>query len=35
MALKDLGYGKVWDLGAFEDWAESGGEVERPIDTGM
>ena len=34
-ALKDLGYGKVYNLGAFKDWAESGGEVEKPIDTGM
>ncbi|MGQ7793188.1 rhodanese-like domain-containing protein [Faunimonas sp. B44] len=34
-ALKDLGYDKVYNLGAFKDWAESGGEVERPIDTGM
>ncbi|MGQ7794045.1 rhodanese-like domain-containing protein [Faunimonas sp. B44] len=34
-ALKELGYGKVYNLGAFKDWAESGGEVEKPIDTGM
>lgn len=29
-ALKDLGYENVHNLGAFKDWAESGGEVERP-----
>jgi rhodanese-related sulfurtransferase len=26
--LKDMGYGKVFNLGAFKDWAESGGAVE-------
>lgn len=26
--LKDLGYEKVYNLGAFKDWAESGGKVE-------
>lgn len=34
-ALKDLGYDKVFNLGAFKDWTESGGAVERPIDPGM
>lgn len=34
-ALKDLGYEKVFNLGAFKDWTESGGAVERPIDPGM
>lgn len=33
--LKDLGYQNVYNLGAFKDWAESGGEIEKPIDTGM
>ncbi len=33
--LKDLGFANVYNLGAFKDWAESGGAVERPIDTGM
>lgn len=28
--LKDLGYDKVYNLGAFKDWAESGGAVEKP-----
>jgi rhodanese-related sulfurtransferase len=27
--LKDLGYDKVFNLGAFKDWAESGGPVEK------
>ena len=27
-ALKDMGYGQVFNLGAFKDWAESGGPVE-------
>ncbi|MBX9827809.1 MAG: rhodanese-like domain-containing protein [Xanthobacteraceae bacterium] len=29
-ALKDMGYTQVFNLGAFKDWAESGGAVERP-----
>jgi rhodanese-related sulfurtransferase len=29
--LKDMGYAKVFNLGAFKDWAESGGAVERPL----
>lgn len=27
--LKDLGYGQVFNLGAFKDWAESGGPVDK------
>lgn len=27
--LKDMGYDKVYNLGAFKDWAESGGAVEK------
>ncbi|HEY8950191.1 MAG TPA: rhodanese-like domain-containing protein [Rhizomicrobium sp.] len=34
-ALKDMGYAKVYNLGGFKDWAESGGAVERPIEKGM
>ncbi|MBS0535075.1 MAG: rhodanese-like domain-containing protein [Proteobacteria bacterium] len=34
-ALKDLGYDKVVNLGAFKDWAESGGAIEKPIEPGM
>ena len=33
--LKDMGYGQVYNLGAFKDWADNGGAIERPIDTGM
>ena len=29
--LKDLGYDRVYNLGAFKDWAESGGSVEKQI----
>ena len=28
-ALKDLGYGEVFNAGAFKDWAESGGAVDK------
>ena len=34
-ALKDMGYGHVYNMGAFKDWADSGGAVEKPIDMGM
>jgi rhodanese-related sulfurtransferase len=27
--LKDLGYERVYNLGAFKDWADSGGAVEK------
>ena len=33
--LKDMGYAHVFNLGAFKDWAESGGEIDRPIEPGM
>lgn len=33
--LKDLGYEKVLNLGAFKDWVESGGDIEKPIEPGM
>ena len=33
--LKELGYDKVYNLGAFKDWAEGGGDVEHPIEPGM
>lgn len=33
--LKDLGYEQVYNLGSFKDWAEAGGEVDRPIEPGM
>jgi rhodanese-related sulfurtransferase len=28
-ALKELGYGEVYNLGAFKDWAESGGPIDK------
>jgi rhodanese-related sulfurtransferase len=34
-ALKELGYDRVYNLGAFKDWVEAGGAVDRPIDRGM
>jgi len=33
--LKDLGYSDVRNLGAFKDWAEAGGAIDRPIEPGM
>jgi len=27
--LKDMGYGQVYNLGGFKDWADSGGTVEK------
>jgi len=32
--LKDMGYGQVYNMGAFKDWADGGGAVEKPIDMG-
>jgi hypothetical protein len=28
-----MGYTQVYNVGAFKDWAESGGAVEKPIDS--
>jgi rhodanese-related sulfurtransferase len=28
--LKDMGYDRVYNLGAFKDWAEAGGAVDKP-----
>ena len=33
-ALKDLGYERVYNLGTFKDWAESGGAVDKPPEPG-
>ena len=33
--LKDLGYEKVYNVGAFKDWVEQGGEVDKPVELGM
>jgi rhodanese-related sulfurtransferase len=32
--LKELGYDQVYNLGAFKDWVEAGGAVDRPIEPG-
>jgi rhodanese-related sulfurtransferase len=29
--LKEMGYDRVYNLGAFKDWVESGGSIEKPI----
>jgi rhodanese-related sulfurtransferase len=28
--LKDMGYDKVYNLGGFKDWADSGGAIDKP-----
>jgi rhodanese-related sulfurtransferase len=33
--LKDLGYAEVYNLGAFKDWVENGGDIDKPIEPGM
>jgi rhodanese-related sulfurtransferase len=33
--LKDMGYERVYNLGAFKEWAETGGAIDHPIDSGM
>ena len=33
--LKDMGYDRVYNLGAFKEWLESGGAVDKPIEPGM
>jgi rhodanese-related sulfurtransferase len=33
--LKDMGYDRVYNLGAFKDWAESGGSIDKPIEPGQ
>jgi hypothetical protein len=30
-----MGYAQVYNLGAFKDWAESGGAVDKPSTPGM
>jgi len=34
-ALKDLGYTQVFNLGAYKDWVENGGDIDKPIEPGM
>ncbi len=33
--LKEMGYSHVYNMGAFKDWVDSGGPVDKPIDMGM
>ena len=33
--LKDLGFADVRNIGAFKDWAESGGAIDRPLASGV
>jgi rhodanese-related sulfurtransferase len=33
--LKELGYTEVYNLGAFKDWVENGGQIDHPIEPGM
>ncbi|MFD2181786.1 rhodanese-like domain-containing protein [Rhodoplanes azumiensis] len=33
--LKDFGYERVFNLGAFKDWVAAGGAIDTPLDTGM
>ncbi|WMT74513.1 rhodanese-like domain-containing protein [Bradyrhizobium sp. Ash2021] len=33
--LKEMGYDQVYNLGAFKDWAEGGGAVDKPIEPGV
>ena len=33
--LKDMGYERVYNLGAFNDWAEGGGAIEKPPGPGL
>ena len=32
--LKDMGYEQVFNMGAFKDWVDSGGAIEKPTDMG-
>jgi rhodanese-related sulfurtransferase len=34
-ALKDMGYAEVYNLGAFKDWVDNGGDIDHPIEPGM
>jgi rhodanese-related sulfurtransferase len=34
-ALKDMGYAQVFNLGAFKDWVEAGGAIDKPVQAGM
>jgi hypothetical protein len=30
-----MGYREVYNLGAFKDWTDAGGDVDHPIESGM
>jgi rhodanese-related sulfurtransferase len=32
--LKEMGYERVYNLGAFKDWADAGGAIEKPVARG-
>ena len=34
-ALKDMGFEQVYNAGGFKEWAEAGGAVDHPIESGM
>ncbi len=34
-ALKDMGFEQVYNAGSFKEWAEAGGAVDHPIESGM
>ena len=34
-ALKEMGYGEVYNLGGFRDWAEAGGAIEAALRSRM
>jgi rhodanese-related sulfurtransferase len=33
--LKEMGFREVYNLGAFKEWADAGGEIDHPIESGM
>jgi len=33
--LKDMGYERVYNVGSFKEWAEAGGAIDHPIESGM
>ena len=35
LTLREMGFARVYNLGAFKDWVEAGGAVERPMEGGM
>ncbi len=35
LRLLEMGYARVYNLGAFKDWVAAGGAVDEPLDPGM